>query len=364
MESIRDKILQGDNESALSELKPRYKIMKEAVRANPKLKKSNDYIYTTGYIGMCYSNLGMWRQALKFYKLSTELVYIPDIYKNYAYTLLHNGELSSGMDIYDNRYKSSTSDFNLPQLSLPHIKEISRLGVTDRVIVINEQGLGDDILFSRSLQVLSERVLKVKWKCPPPLLEVYKHQFKDLKNVEFFTKSPLNQSEVKDYTCWSLAGDLFSSLPKEEMFDNRVSGRKVDMRDDMNIAISYRTNAVNMVDGVNLSSRKNIDPSIFDNLIGSHNVINFTVGDEIEAIKNYPNPSSYWETKLNIDKNYIDLCITIDSSFAHFTGMLGIPTIVLIGDYYDWRWKYINEDGYNKFFNSIRVIKKKDFIWN
>ena len=360
-QEIPNRIINGDD-SVLDELLSNYKKMSSFIKIDPKMKKTNEYVKTTAYIGMCYSKLNMWEESVKFYKMSTDVVYIPDICKNYSYSLLHNGDIKEGMRIYDNRYKSENSDLKLPKLSIPYIREISRFNKSDKVIVINEQGLGDDILFSRSIHTLSEKVSKVKWKCPESLLGVYKKMFKDLKNVEFFLDI-LDEKEVRKYTCWTSTGDLFSSLSEYLIFEDYVQKSNFDIKDNMNIAISYKTNAVNLIDGQDLSLKKNIDPSIFGDIIKSHNVFNYTVGETINGIQNYPNPPSYSETRYNLIKNKIDLSVSIDSSFAHFTAMMGIPTIVLVTDqYHDWRWKYTDEDGYNKFFKNVKVMDITEFL--
>ena len=66
------------------------------------------------------------------------------------------------------------------------------------------------------------------------------------------------------------------------------------------------------------------------------------------------------ETYNNLKKENINLVVTIDSAFGHFTADMGIPTIIVINQYKDWRWSFNHKD-YNKFFNNIKVVDIKDF---
>ena len=246
-------------------------------------------------------------------------------------------------------------------------------------LVVNEQGIGDEILFNRVIPFIAERTKIALIKLRKELFEYFKNKYSHLKNIVFFTGA-YNQEKVNKFTSWALIGDLFASMTEEDMF--KTSNKNVVpfklSTDKLNIGISYShgtfndihsTNGIGLHDNtkeaahvLQIKAKRGVPQEWFvENLVNKgYNVVDYTYNTKIDTIKGYQYPKDFMETYNNLKKENINLVVTIDSAFGHFTADMGIPTIIVINQYKDWRWSFNYKD-YNKFFNNIKVVDIKDF---
>ncbi len=343
-------------ELELKKLKAIYLKQNKLSKHSPQLRETAEHCNLLARLGLLSELLGDIKSAILYYEKSQLISYKPEVSNNLALSYLHVGDYEKGFRIYNNRYRCNNPGTTLPTLSLSFVDNINRLLPADKVIILNEQGIGDELLFSRAIPQVAKIVKHSKWKVRPTLLKFFRKKFKHLKNVSFFTQV-LPEKEVRRYTCWCVIGDLFATLPTE--LKEAAGPSTFHYPKNPKIGISCSTNEIKRpsVVRLNLSDRKKVNPNIFEPLRDKIDFFNFTIGGNIDWMTNFSNPKSYYETLQNIENNNINFVFAIDSSFAHFTGMLNIPTVVIINKYHDWRWKMVDKEGYSTLFPSIKVVQ-------
>ena len=79
-----------------------------------------------------------------------------------------------------------------------------------KVLVLNEQGYGDEILFSRVIEPLSKICEKSTYQVYDVMIELFESIYKH-DNINFFTDRQLSLEFVNSFDTWISVGDLFSS---------------------------------------------------------------------------------------------------------------------------------------------------------
>lgn len=358
-----NKIEKGDF-SGENKLENQFKEMTKYIAVDPKLKYNSEYINTVEILGQIKSLKDDFINSNFYLEESRKVYFNPSVDYLYGMNLLYMAN-EEGFKFYKNRYLKDNS-FNIPSFPMDKINDIYRIKKTDKLLVLNEQGMGDEILFSRVIPLLSEKSKEVHIKVRETFLEYFKEKYSDYKNVYFFV-NPFSQEMVNTFNAWGLIGDFFASLNKEDMFNNyNLTKTKFDIpNENLRIGISYShgniDNEKETPHVLNIKAKRGIPQEWFVNHLvnNKYNVVDFTYNTKIESLTGYQNPKSFYETYNNLKKEGINLVITLDSAFGHFTADMGIPTIIVINEYKDWRWSF-NEENYNKFFNNIKVIDKTE----
>ncbi len=350
-------------------LEKKYSQMKNIVKLQPHLKQTKEYVETIENLAQVYALENNYLKSNQLLMESRNLYYNPSIDHAFGMHKLYLGDYS-GFQFYHNRYKKNDGAFNIPFFPMEQIRSLYRINKNDTLLVLNEQGIGDEILFSRVFPFLAERGKVVHIKVRETLLDYFKQKYSSYKNIVFFTGA-YNQEKVNEFNVWGLLGDFFASMTKEDMFEN--SNKNVEKFEiptkDLKIGISYShgtlDNTKESAHVLSIKSKRGVPQEWFEkNLVNkNYKVVDYTYNTKIDSIVGYQNPKNFLETYNNIKKENINLIVTIDSAFGHFTADMGIPTIILINEYKDWRWSFNNKD-YNKFFNNIKVVNLKDFNLN
>lgn len=367
-----------------------YKEFEKNSKFNPNVKNSKEYVQLVERLAQIYSLQNNHKESNRFLLESRNLYYNPSIDYAYGMNKLFMADIS-GFSFYHNRYKKDNS-MNIPSFPMEQIFDIYRLNKEDRILILNEQGIGDEILFSRIIPILSDRIKGATIKVRQSLLEYFEKKFYDLENIKFIT-IPFSQKEVNKFNTWSLMGDLFASLTEKDMFYKYNEDKiKTNMPKEISCGLSYATKEIDEIKtnkvftirdkglkiGISyshgtldnaiesdyvLSIKKNREVPqewFIKNLLNKNfNVVDYTYNQQIEGIKSYQEPKDFYETYMNLKNENINLIITIDSSFGHFTADMGIPTIIVINKYKDWRWSFNNKE-HNMFFNNIKVMTMRE----
>ena len=343
-----------------------YKDMAKIVKDKPHLKQTQEYVTTIEALAQVYALEDNYIESNKLLEDSRKLYYNPSIDHAYGMHKMFLGDYK-GFSFYHNRYKKNDGAFAIPNFPMEQIRSVYRIQKDDVFLVLNEQGIGDEILFNRVIPFISERSKIAHIKVRKELFEYFKNKYSHLKNIVFFTGS-YNQEKVNEFTSWALIGDLFASMTEEDMF--KTSNKNVVpfklSTDKLNIGISYShgtlDNTKESAHVLQIKSKRGVPQEWFvENLVNKgYNVVDYTYNTKIDTIKGYQYPKDFMETYNNLKKENINLVVTIDSAFGHFTADMGIPTIIVINQYKDWRWSFNYKD-YNKFFNNIKVVDIKDF---
>lgn len=318
-----------------------------------------------------YQSMGIVYYELKDYYKSEECLIkalqmenkAADLYIAYSETLLMLGNYNLGWQYYRNRvFKDPQLYFytnKIPQ-NLTSIKN-------KKIIVVGEQGIGDNIMFGRYLIPLSEiqnftflirkdlfdffckslenysiKVVTtdnlINYDYIIPLLDLpylFKTSLNNIPNVnysekfyEFLGEQDYYKNDIlKIGICWK---------GKEEPYHNR--------KRHMNVKKILR-----LFNKINLNELKII--ALQHELTDSEKEICENYGIETPIYNN----NDILETFKVINK--LDLIITVDTSIAHIAGIIGKQTYLMLCYSPDWRWGF--EGDKTNWYSSLKIFRQK-----
>ena len=220
------------------------------------------------------------------------------------------------------------------------------------MLVLNEQGFGDEILFSRSFPGFSKAVKSAHVQVKPELLDFFNEHLK-LENVTYFSAETLSKEFVDVFDCWSTTGTLWT-LWNDPAYMLNNPYEKVD---DI-IRIGFVTSSNKISKNAKLRSipatffKKTLvrDGTELHNLAIDGEVYDFATDHRTEI-------KSFNDTLKLIQK--MDIIITADTGVAHLAAISGVPTVVVYDKYLDWRWT-------NNFYNCkichVSKFNIEDFL--
>ena len=227
----------------------------------------------------------------------------------------------------------SIIDKKYPDIPLPKYYNLD--DVKDkRILVLNEQGFGDEFLFSKIIPQLSKNCEYVKYQVYDETCDVLKELYK-YDNVDFFTDRNFDLDFIKHFHGFILSGDLLKNI-FDDVLDFNISD---DIEHEYDYGLCWGSN----MESKNHNDRK-IDPYLFENMdlkgvsLQYDDVVDFL--DEIDI-------DDFMDT-FNIIKK-CKVVITVDTSVLHLASLMGKKTYLLYDKYLDWRWNY-------KFYKDVEII--------
>ncbi|MBS4236272.1 hypothetical protein, partial [Campylobacter vulpis] len=217
-----------------------------------------------------------------------------------------------------------------------------------KVLVYCEQGYGDTLMFGRILRRLC-KVAKEVIFCPQPaLFTLFDTHIKTLQKqnkIQNNLKIVTNLSYECDYAVPICSLYLFLSFYNPKSIANLssplISVEKRTRTQKAKIGICFRTKTPVERQAIFF---RNIDLDFLLQAFEGLDVelINFTLYEKGELeLPTHINDISFelkdWLATSEALRD-VDLLVSIDSAIAHLALALGIPTLVLLGDRFDWRW--------------------------
>ena len=221
------------------------------------------------------------------------------------------------------------------------------------VLIIGEQGLGDELMFSLLLKHLDPKKTKIGLLLDKRLKNLFASSDLDHEFINSF-----DEALEKKYESYIPIGNLckyfleseinFMKIPKINFNINKklITELKSKLTYKFTIGISWHT------DNKQFGSLRNIKLKKFSPLFSelNANFINLQYGDhetEIKQVSNKNKKNIFIEENID-NKNDLDsfaakillcdLVLSIDNSTVHLAGILNKNTIALIPEVGDWRW--------------------------
>lgn len=311
------------------------KLWKSLLKYNPDEKtKSSIYIN----IGLSYYSLEEYEKAIEYFKYSNSIVHngSNDWHLSLCYLNLKNWEL--GKKYYNGRYRhqSSTSVY-FPNFPIPQFSKKEEFK-DKNILVMNEQGLGDEIMFSSQLIKLSKIVKSATIKVSESLIDLFKEIYSNLDNIKFSSFDNISYEDIILYDGYLAFGDMFFELYE---FGDNISLNLYD-NNELNggIGVCWNTN----IKSPNAKLRS------VDRRVITDKLDNWT---SLQYGEYGFNPNNFLDTYNKIMK--LKKVITVDTSIAHLAGLIGIDTDLIINNHYDWRWKF-NTNGISDLYNNINLV--------
>jgi len=293
-----------------------------------------------------------------------------DAFWNKALSLLLNGDLIRGWEVYEWRWKvdSHTSlNRNFPQPLWLGFKDIA--GKT--ILLHAEQGLGDTIQFCRYAKLVKSKGAKVVLEVPKALLGL----LSGLEGVDEFVEKG-KALPVFDYHCPLMSLPLAfktalesipnkipyiqSNISNQNKWQERIGGA------GFKVAICWQGSTKGKVD-----VGRSFPVSLFERLakIDGVRLISLQKNEGVEQLKSLPVGMSVETLPDDFDSGEnafldsaavmrcVDLVITSDTALTHLAGALGVKTWLPLKYVPDWRWMLDRSD--SPWYPNHRLFRQK-----
>lgn len=287
-------------------------------------------------LALCYMNVEEYQTAIYYFNVSNNIIYDINNIWHICLCYLFLKDWNNAANLYYSRYQTE-SDTSVKFPEFPIEQLYTELDIKDKdIIVMNEQGFGDEIMFSTQIEKLSKIVNSATIKVSKDLLPLFEYLYK-FPNINFLSFDTISANDIYMYDGYLAMGDMFMFLYDD---GDPISLNLYKENDSEEIGICWKAN----VKSPN-SKNRSINPDYFSNM---NNTVSLQYGE------NGFNPENFLDT-FNLIMNMKEVQ-TIDTSVAHLCGIIGIPTTLIINEYHDWRWRFLNGD-YSTFYPNIKIIK-------
>jgi ADP-heptose:LPS heptosyltransferase/Tfp pilus assembly protein PilF len=332
-------------------------------------KKSEN---TTQLLAKLYYYIGSYDKAIKLY-MKVNMENTDNLY-NLSFCHLAKQNFKKGFELYENRLVKNIIN---PQTGLkdrvdiPQIADWNGVEPCKSLLIVYEQGIGDNIQFYRFIIDLSKKYPKMKigYFCRNDIAYI----FKEYENIKIIENVVFSDYNYKIYIM-SLVKILNLNIinPNKENYI-LLNSEKNEIWKDKVLSLS-KSNKKKLKIGFAFRGLLNSFIEKYIPLIEFHNKFNDLDIDLIcihrkcdieEELKTLPSETNITHFELPEDKTFediiailknVDLLITVDTYIGHLAGTLNVPTWLFIG-YSDWRWS----TGTNKtyWYNSVELIRKQ-----
>lgn len=239
------------------------------------------------------------------------------------------------------------------------------------VLVLSEQGIGDNIQFSRYLKLLKD-------KCSKLFFCVNKNIKPFFEKLDIVDKVYLNEDKI-DYYDFRI--DLMSLPYLFNTDQSNIPEVNFTIKADKDKLVQWKTKLKSYKNfykiGINSASNKsmpgkNFPLDIFENICKFKKIKLFNLQKdnsnfdilknniEVLSFDNFDKNELFQDSKALIE--CLDLVITCDTSIAHLAASMQKPTWVLLKDIPEWRWLLnTNKSLWYKKVSIFRCEKKDDW---
>lgn len=301
-----------------------------------------------------------------------------DIYFNLSLCFLSKKMFKDGFDLYDYRLVNNVVSNDHTKMSIiPLIKFWDGQTNCNNLLVIYEQGLGDNIQFYRFIIELSKLYpnIKITFAVNKSLTHTLK-KYTNINVTNIITEDEIKtcKYDYKTYICSlpnliHIKDNIIDIRPNEENYIHINNEKLVYWKNILNtnqkrkIGFTYKGTLISPVE-------KNIPLEEFKILLDLNieliclhkkddiqkDIDNITFKDKIQFLD--IDKDLAFEDTICILKN-IDLLITVDTSIVHLAGVLNVKTWLLLGKVSDWRWG--GDDEHTTYwYNSVELIRMKE----
>jgi tetratricopeptide (TPR) repeat protein len=331
-----------------------------------RLVKDNKLYWSLGDL---YFWIKKYDLSIKCYKKVDNFQNNSIVKYNCCFPYLAQKKFIEGFNLYENRLETNDicEQTKLKKrLDIPQIEYWDGEKPCNSLLIVYEQGIGDNIQYYRFIIELSELHpnMKIYYFCK----DVVQYIFKEYDNIHIIKDVVFTDYDYKIYIM-SLPFILKLDAIKPNLTNYiNIDNNKVDYwKNELSHLKKYRVGIT--YNGL-LSSviDKNIPLSEFTLLFDSN--VELICIHKLNEIKDeYKDIFKDKITFLDIDKEVpfqdtisilqnIDLLITIDTFIVHLAGILNVKTWLLLGYVSDWRW--FDDDSICHWYNSVELMRMKE----
>jgi len=292
---------------------------------------------------------------------------------NVAFPYLGKRDFKTGFHYYEFRLKENNINPQtgmVERLDLPQIKNWNGSSHCNHLLVVYEQGIGDNIQYFRFVIQMAKQnpLMKITYFCKNTIAHLLNNTAHGLSNIEIVLNLPHLNFDYKAYIMslpYLLKLDTITpntydyiktdAYKTEEWKQKMAPLRKFRVGFTYNgLLSSFIEKYVPIAEFLQLSDldvdliciHKKSEISADIEKLADNNRIHFYDIDE---------QAPFVDT-IHILKN-IDLLITIDTYIVHFAGAMNVKTWLLLGKYSEWRWSNENT---TYWYNSVEIIRNQE----
>ena len=322
---------------------------------------------TTFMLGELYYQAKKYKKSIEFYEKNLKNDNYSNLY-NLSFTYLADKEFEKGFGLYENRLKFNNINRQINkkdrlEVPLEHWNETLQC---NRLLIVSEQGFGDNIQYYRFIIELSQKYpnMKITYFCRQEL----SHIFKTYNNIEIIKNAFVFNYDYKLYLM-SLPKilNLTNILPNKLNYIKLNEDKLIHWKQKMHHLKKFKVGFV--YNGL-LSSyiEKYITLKEFEvlceldiDLICIHKKNEIEKDLQSVSFKDKINhfdidEETPFEDTIHLIQN-LDLLITVDTYIVHLAGILNIKTWLLLG-VSEWRW---SDDACKTYwYDSVELIRTNE----
>ena len=324
-------------------------------------KKKDSNIYYN--IGNFFFEIGKIHQAFYYFNKSKNINRRDSSNLwNLSLSALNLGKLELGFSLYENRWLKK--NINLKR-KFTDIQSPSKLNEIEnkKILISDEQGLGDTIQFSRFVVDLLQHTKKITFVVNSKLLELFLNLDKNINIVDY---SNIISKDFEYHISLCSLPKLLNIKNKNDINFYKLSlneqvNLQVKKNKTLNIGLCWSGNPNYPRDQFRSINFKEIEKFILKNKdvnfyklsrdINKNKSLNF---DHLTNLIDFSEKNLFEIAKV---LNQFDLIVSSDTSIIHLAGILNIKSILLLNFNSDWRWFLDTEQ--TIWYPSVKIIKQK-----
>ena len=340
------------------------------IELNKSISRKPDYAMAYNNLGLAYQAKSLYEKALENFNKAQALdPKLQDPKSNRALLLLLLGSFEEAWEDYESRLNFTNRNFPIKTAK----NSIPLWGgeTGKKILVWQEQGIGDEIMFASMLPALEKQSDKISMICDKRLLKIFSRSFP---NISFFTKN--NRSGLTDFDYQISIGSLgrffrktFTDFDTKEArfleadqdlaaeFKQQFSPKKRPL-----IGVSWKSEVELVGEQKSIQLHKLLEALS----VNECEFVSLQYGDvdkemADQRIRAFPiNFATNIDKKSDMDSLFslvasCDTVVTISNATAHIAGALGVPTTVLVNNQVNWRWHH--ELNHSYWYKSVRILR-------
>ncbi len=328
-------------------------------------------------MGVYYFENANFKKAREYYERSL-MINKDSFWGNFNIALLEilEGNFEKGMELYEKRdkehYVKKYGGGIFPEI----FKENVVKGSNEKIVVLKEQGFGDDIQFARYLNHLQKLGYDVTYAAAPELLDFFKLS-PDLDKIKISSSIKIDDVTAFDYRTFLISlphitSNYIKEKPEPLNIDmKRINNKNLTIPEKLKKSLGSEKIKVGLCWSGSpkhwRDKNRSIEIKNFKNLLKNSNIEFFAIQkvykkEDEKFINNYKNfhncsdvLSNFLHTAYLVDK--MDLVLTVDTSLVHLSGSIGKETYLYLPKVPDWRWGLKDKQDWYK---SVHLLRQKD----
>ena len=278
-------------------------------------------------------------------KVIAAMPHEPEAHLLLGMLLLAEGEWGPGWREYNWARKANFAKDTLPEFNSMWWNGMKLPG---RLLVMGDQGFGDNFQFCRFFPELARRCAEVHVTCPTDLMPMFEKIPGVTKCYDNFQDVPPHHAHVRMCHIPAMLGTTVVDIPTEPyLFAEPDLARAMDQEPGL-FHVGF-VNTGNPDHGGN--DRRTVPEELFLDIFDVSGVHAISLAKS-ELLPN-------WDVTAGLIAN-LDLVVTVDTAVGHLAGAMGKPVWLLLPKVpLDWRWGY--DSMYSPWYPHHHLFRQKEF---